>query len=97
MSGPPAFDRFLLQRLADLARLHVPAERQAATLQGLQRVVEAFDALRELDPPTLRVDGTERLVLRADRAEPCLPLDEVLQNASRTAAGMFVVPRVVDG
>jgi Asp-tRNA(Asn)/Glu-tRNA(Gln) amidotransferase C subunit len=35
--------------------------------------------------------------LRADTAEPPLPLDEVLANARQTAAGMFVVPRVVDG
>lgn len=98
MTTHPAIDRRLLQRLAELARLHVPAERQTEVLQNMQRVVEAFDALREL--PTEPLDptaGAGPLPLRGDTAEPPMPLGEVLANAPQTAAGMFVVPRVVDG
>jgi Asp-tRNA(Asn)/Glu-tRNA(Gln) amidotransferase C subunit len=64
----------------------------------MQRVVAAFDALRDLDEvPRDAMEPTAALPLRADTAEPPLPLDEVLANARQTAAGMFVVPRVVDG
>jgi aspartyl-tRNA(Asn)/glutamyl-tRNA(Gln) amidotransferase subunit C len=98
MAAPPVVDRALLQRLAELARLHVPAERQTKVLQSMQRVVEAFDALRELDtPPVDPAAAASSLRLREDAATAPLPLDEVLANAPQTAAGMFVVPRVVDG
>ncbi|MBL8727251.1 MAG: hypothetical protein JNM25_02395 [Planctomycetes bacterium] len=97
MPPAPAVDRALLQRLAELARLHVPAERQGEVLRSMQRVVAAFDALRELhDLPLDAAAPTAGVPLRPDTAEPPLPLDEVLANARQTAAGMFVVPRVVD-
>jgi aspartyl/glutamyl-tRNA(Asn/Gln) amidotransferase C subunit len=94
----PTFDRTLLQRLAELSRLHVPPERQAEVLQNMQRVTAAFDALRDLPlAPIDAGDNAAALVLRADEAEPPLPLAEVLANAPQVAAGMFVVPRVVEG
>lgn len=96
--NPPVVDRALIQHLAELARLHVPADRLATVLQNAQRVVEAFDALRDL-PAEPGPDGADAppTALRTDAAEPPLPLAEVLANAPRTAGGMFVVPRVVDG
>lgn len=96
MAVPPAIDRALLQKLADLARLHVPTERQPAVLQNLQRIVDAFAAVRTL-PATPEPGGAPLgLALRRDAAEAPLPLDQVLANAPQQAGGMFVVPRVVD-
>lgn len=98
MSDRPVIDRNLVLRLAELARLHVPTERLATVLANAQRVVDAFGALRELPvAPTEPDAGGATLRLRDDVAEPPLPLDDVLANAPRTAGGMFVVPRVVEG
>lgn len=98
MAIPPVVDRALLQRLAEMARLHVPAERQGHVLHSMKRVVEAFDALRDLpDLPGNSLDPATAAPLRADVEELSLPLEEVLANARHTAAGMFVVPRVVEG
>lgn len=98
MASPPAFDRALLLRLADLARLHVPAERQSYLLESMRRVVDAFDALRTVEEPSpIAGSRATPAPLRPDQAEPALALDQVLANAGQTAAGMFVVPRVVDG
>jgi len=98
MRNPPAIDRAMVQNLADLARLHLPVERQDALLQRLQRIVLAFDALRQLpteqapaNPPSLAP-----LRLRPDVAEPPLPIAQVLANTRHHAAAAFVVPRVVD-
>ena len=94
---PTTIDRNLLHKLADLARLHVPAERQSTVLQNLQRIVAAFDALRSLStgtaPGAAAATGTP---LRPDLAEAPLAVDQVLANAPQQAGGMFVVPRVVD-
>lgn len=98
MSAGPSIDRALLQRLADLARLHVPAERQAEMLQNMQRVTAAFDALQDLrEPAGEAAAALAPAPLRADEAETALTRDSVLANAPQVAADMFVVPRVVEG
>lgn len=93
----PPIDRVQLLRLAELARLHLPAERQGPVLLQLQRIVEAFDALRTL-PAAAPSDAESQspLRLRPDVAEPAMPMEQVLANAPQSAGGMFVVPRVVD-
>ncbi len=97
MPTPPAVDRSLLQNLAGLARLHIQAERQAPLLQRLQRIVEAFEALHDLPTEVAPPSPSSRsLPLRQDRVEAPLPVEQVLANAPRSAAGAFVVPRVVD-
>lgn len=98
MTEPP-IDRALVQELAALARLQVPPEREAAVAARLGAVLAAFAALREVDtagveasPYPLPLD----LRWRPDAAGGELPREVVLQNASRTAAGAFLVPRAVD-
>jgi aspartyl/glutamyl-tRNA(Asn/Gln) amidotransferase C subunit len=94
MTMPPPIDRALMQHLANLARLHVPAERAATLRQRLERIVVAFSALQPADgfaaPPETP------LGLRPDVPERPLAPADVLANAPRQAAGSFVVPRVVD-
>ncbi|MBX3462553.1 MAG: aspartyl/glutamyl-tRNA amidotransferase subunit C [Planctomycetes bacterium] len=99
MATPPVIDRNLLRHLAELARLHVPADRQEALLQQVQRVVEAFDAVRDLPPASAPAPAPalSAAPLRPDQPEAPLPLAEVLANAPVAAGGMFVVPRVVEG
>ena len=98
MRNPPAIDQAVVQNLAELARLHLPVERQAALLQRLQRIVLAFDALRQL--PTgqapANLPSLPPLTLRPDVAEPPLPIEQVFANTRHHAAAAFLVPRVVD-
>jgi aspartyl/glutamyl-tRNA(Asn/Gln) amidotransferase C subunit len=88
----------MVQNLAELARLHLPVERQAVLLERLQRIVLAFDALRELptDPAPTDLRSMPPLGLRPDVAEPALPVAQVFANTRHHAASAFVVPRVVD-
>lgn len=90
-------DRTELQRLCELARLHLPADREAALLGQLQRIVDAFGQLRAVDTSSLG-DGAAPTAtpLRADEPEAPLPTEAVLANAPQRAANCFVVPRVVD-
>jgi len=97
MSATP-IDRSQLQTLCELARINLPAEREAEVLEHLQRIVAAFAALREV--PCEEVEGNAApesgLRPRDDEPGPVLARDTALQNAPRTAADMFLVPRVVD-
>lgn len=99
MSHPPVIDRNLIQHLAELARLHIPAERQPELRARLERIIAAFSAL---DPSAAEVTASQLapiqapLSLRTDRPESPLAVAVVLQNAPQQAAGSFVVPRVID-
>lgn len=96
MPDSPSIDRNQLQKLADLARLHLPADRQAQVLQHLRRIVTAFEALRELPRDDRAAAPPGALRLRLDTPASPLPVEQVLANAPHAAGGMFVVPRVVD-
>jgi aspartyl-tRNA(Asn)/glutamyl-tRNA(Gln) amidotransferase subunit C len=99
MPNPPAIDRAMMQHLAELARLHIPAEQLGPLRQRLESIVSAFSALQDPDlapaaasaaPPELQ------LSLRPDLAGEPLPVSTVLANAPQHAASAFVVPRVID-
>jgi aspartyl-tRNA(Asn)/glutamyl-tRNA(Gln) amidotransferase subunit C len=96
MPNPPAIDRTAIQHLADLARLHIPAERHAVLRERLERIVAAFSALQEGGAMQDAATAEGALPLRADVAEPPLPLAQVLANAPQQAGDCFVVPRVID-
>ncbi len=91
-------DRAELQQLCDLARLNLPAEREAEVLGHLQRIVSAFAALRRVPTDGSGAPDAEPppTPLRADAPGEPLPRQEVLGNAPKSAADCFVVPRVVD-
>ena len=84
-----------MQHLAELSRLHIPVERQAALRTRLERIVAAFSALQEADNVEVAPTGAP-LTLRSDVAEAPLAVELVLANAPQHAAGSFVVPRVID-
>lgn len=95
----PTIDRALLCRLEEMARLHIPTDRLAVVRERLQRIVDAFEALRDLR--TAGVEPTSHAQpsptpLRQDLPGPVLAPMAVLANAPRSAAGCFLVPRVVD-
>jgi Asp-tRNA(Asn)/Glu-tRNA(Gln) amidotransferase C subunit len=106
MPNPIEFDRNTMQHLAELARLHLTADRLPLLRQRLQRLVDAFGALAEPTGPAAGGDdaaGTDldpgaatSLALRTDLPLPPLPPEQALANAPQQAAGAFLVPRVVD-
>jgi aspartyl-tRNA(Asn)/glutamyl-tRNA(Gln) amidotransferase subunit C len=96
MPNPPSIDRAEIQHLADLARLHIPAERHAVLRERLERIVAAFSALQEGGAIQDATTDERALALRADVAEPPLTPAQVLANAPQQAGDCFVVPRVIE-
>lgn len=93
----PRIDRALLACLEEMARLRIAPDRNAMVLERLQRIVEAFEALRDLPLAGIEAGASPSPVgLRADQPGPVLTQAEVLANAPKAAAGSFLVPRVVD-
>lgn len=95
MSSPIVFDRDLMTRLADLARLRFSPSKEPVLRERLARILSAFQTLQDLPEARERPLG-ESLTLRPDVPGSPMAIAEVLANAPQQAAGSFVVPRVVD-
>lgn len=88
-----------LAHLLDLARLQLAPAEATAVKRDLNRVLEYFDTLSELD-----TEGLEPLVrplpvedaFRSDEVRPPLARENVLELGRTDQDGRFVVPRTVE-
>ena len=85
--------------IAFLARLELSDEENESLGGHLNRLLENFDLLKELD--TENVEPTAHTipvhnVLRPDVVRPSLPREDVLSNAPEQIDGTFEVPRIVE-
>lgn len=89
-------DPALVSKVAALAALELTDAERSAMAEQLTRIVEHFEALREIPDELLAGEETARAMpLRADAVDACLPVAVVEANAPEFAHGHFVVPRVV--
>ena len=94
-----AISRADVEHVARLARLGLADEEVERLTAELSEIVDAMQALRELDtsaiPPTAQVIPL-RNVMRDDSSRPSWPVDDILRNAPATRDQQFLVPPVLD-
>ena len=92
-------DKSTVARIARLARIHVPEERQQTLSSELNGILAWIEELNEVDTdqvePLASVTG-HSLPRRDDVVTDGDRVDEVLANVPETAGGFFVVPKVVE-
>ena len=92
-------DKATVARIARLARINVPEERQEKLVGELNGILDWIAELDEVDTgavePLASVTG-HGLPRRSDEVTDGNRVDEVLANVPETAAGFFVVPKVVE-
>jgi len=92
-------DKDTVKKIARLARLHVPEDRQEKIAGELNTILTWIEELGEVDTsnvePLASVTG-HSLPLRADVVTDGHKVDEILANAPEQASGFFVVPKVVE-
>lgn len=92
-------DKTTVAKIARLARLHVPEERQDAIADELNGILDWIAELDEVNTdnvePLASVTG-HSLPLREDIVTDGNKVDEVLANVPESASGFFVVPKVVE-
>jgi aspartyl-tRNA(Asn)/glutamyl-tRNA(Gln) amidotransferase subunit C len=89
-------DRALVSKVAQLAALELAAAEAEALAGQLTRIVEHFEALREIPEAVLSsTDDSPPSPLRPDAPRDGSPGPLVGANAPEFAHGHFVVPRVV--
>lgn len=94
---PPPVDPAQVSALCRLARLQLPPERAAELAGRLEKVLAAFASLAQVDTRGVEPAAPASASLRPDQPTASLTVEQALANAQRTAAGCFLVPRVVDG
>ena len=92
-------DKSTVARIARLARIHVPEERQETLASELNGILAWIEELNEVDTdkvePLASVTG-HSLPRRDDVVTDGDRVDELLANVPETAGGFFVVPKVVE-
>ena len=92
-------DKDTVKKIARLARLDVPEERQEQIAGELQAILSWIEELSEVDTanvePLASVTG-HSLRLRVDKVTDGNKVDDILANAPEQASGFFVVPKVVE-
>ena len=88
-----------IEGVAYLSRLELTEEEKDKFTGHINRLLENFERLQELD--TSEVEPTSHVipvfnVFREDVARPSLPVEEVISNGPQVAENCFVVPRVVE-
>lgn len=88
-----------LEKLARLARLAISDDEQREVLASLTSVLNWVGELANAP-----IEGVEPMAhphdlalrLRDDRAQPLPEREELMKNAPQSAAGLFIVPKVVE-
>ena len=92
-------DKATVARIARLARINVPEDRQEQLVGELNGILDWIAELDEVDSgavePLASVTG-HGLPRRSDEVTDGNRVDEVLANVPETAGGFFVVPKVVE-
>jgi aspartyl-tRNA(Asn)/glutamyl-tRNA(Gln) amidotransferase subunit C len=94
-----SLDEATVARIAQLARIAIPADELAPLAGELSRILEWIEQLNEVDtegvPPMTSV-AAMRLAWRADRVTGGGRPEDILANAPERQDGYFVVPKVVE-
>ena len=92
-------DKATVARIARLARINVPEDRQEQLVDELNGILDWIAELDEVDTdavePLASVTG-HGLPRRSDEVTDGNRVDEVLANVPEAAGGFFVVPKVVE-
>ena len=88
-----------IEKLAELARIHLSEDTATATAEGINRVLELIDQLRAADttgiaPMANPLDATQRL--RDDLVSEFVDRDALQAAAPAVEAGLYLVPKVVE-
>ena len=94
-----AIDRSTVLKIATLARIRVPEQELEHLIGELQGIVQWVEQLNEVDVSEVEPMTSVRpmaLKRRPDEVTDGGMREKILANAPETAAGFFVVPKVIE-
>jgi aspartyl-tRNA(Asn)/glutamyl-tRNA(Gln) amidotransferase subunit C len=88
-----------VRHVAALADLALTPEEEAKMQEQLSAILEAVEALRELDTSSVEPTSYASSAVggwREDVPEPSLPVEKALANAPARVGTSFAVPRILE-
>ena len=88
-----------VERVAKLARLEISEGEKDAFSKQLSTILTYIEELKSWDTTGIEPTATvleQTNVLREDRAQPSLPVEQALMNAPDSDGGYFRVPRILE-
>jgi len=88
-----------VEHVARLARLGLNENEKELMAKQLSTILDYADILKKLDtqnvPPTSHAIPMKN-IFREDKTEPCLEVEEILNNAPDQEEHMFRVPKIIE-
>jgi aspartyl-tRNA(Asn)/glutamyl-tRNA(Gln) amidotransferase subunit C len=99
-TNPMSLTRQDVEKIAHLARLSITAQEMPVYVNSLSSIVDFVDELSRADtegvlPMAHPLDGQHQR-MRADTVSESDNREKYQQNAPAVAAGLYVVPRVIE-
>ncbi len=94
-----ALDKSEVEKIAQLARLHVSdseADEVASRISEILALIDKMQAVdtQNVEPLSHPLDSVQRL--RPDEVNETDRRDELQENSPNTEAGLYLVPKVID-
>lgn len=88
-----------VEHVARLARLGLNEEEKELMAKQLSNILDYADILKKIDtqnvPPTSHAIPMKN-IFREDKVEPCLEIEEIMNNAPDQEEHMFKVPKIIE-
>jgi len=85
-----------VRHIAELARLELSSDEVEKFRIELSSIIEYMEQLKDIDTSGVTVFESSRNVMREDKAEMSLSVEDALVNAPAVNQQMFTVPKVID-
>jgi len=88
-----------VEHIAELARLELTAEEKSLYREQLSAILDYAAVLQQCDTSAISPTATVlplRNIMRSDRVEPSLPVEDVLANAPDADEDCFRVPAILE-
>lgn len=85
-----------IKHIAKLAKLSIPEDKMEKFESEMKDIIKMVENLPELPAGGALIDEDNTMELREDVVIPSANRDDMLMNASATAAGCILIPKVVE-
>lgn len=92
-------DKDTVERMADIAHMHISKEETNEITKELSFLLECFDKLNQIDTEGVKATVhpiIDKNVFREDVVQESLPIEEVLKNAPDKDNRFFRVPKIIE-
>ncbi|MCB1197219.1 MAG: aspartyl/glutamyl-tRNA amidotransferase subunit C [Deltaproteobacteria bacterium] len=86
-----------LENIAKLAKLRIQPESMHDRLREFSDILGHIEVLEQVQLDQSTETTSQTLQMFADTPQPCLPIEDVLKNATHADVPFFFIPKFIEG